>query len=150
MMATNVIGLMTMTTTFTKGMRVRKRGHVINISSISGHYTYAGGSVYCASKFAVDGYTTAIRQDLVSTPIKVTAISPGSVNTEFAKVRFDGDEYRVAKTYDDLVPLSAEDVADQVMYAATRPPHVQIGEIIVWPTNQAPGMIARVGPTLGA
>jgi serine 3-dehydrogenase len=86
MIKTNVIGLFAMTTTFSKGMVQRSKGHIINIGSISGHYTYSGGSTYCATKFAVDGYTTAVQQDMVGTPIRVSKVSPGMVETEFSKV----------------------------------------------------------------
>lgn len=149
MVNTNVLGLMAMTTTVTKVMKERQSGHVINIGSVSGHYTYAGGSVYAATKFAVDGYTQAVRQDLVSTPLRVTLISPGMVETEFSEVRFKGDKSKAEKVYSGISALTSQDVADQVLYAATRPGHVQIAEIVVWPTNQVQGKTARMGPSLG-
>lgn len=146
MVQTNVIGLMAMTSTFTAPMRKRGYGHVINIGSVTGHYTYAGGSVYAGTKFAVNAYTQALQQDLVGTPVRVTQIAPGAVNTEFSSVRFKGDQSKADAVYKGFEPLSGDDVADSVIYAATRPLHVQIGEIIIWPTNQAPGAIARDAP----
>jgi 3-hydroxy acid dehydrogenase/malonic semialdehyde reductase len=154
MMTTNVTALIIATTLFTKGMKARGRGHVINVGSIAGHYAYGGGSGYCASKSAVTAFTSAARHDLVGTPIRVTCISPGFAETEFSLVRFEASENAADKAksvYDNLVPMVAADIADQIVYAATRPAHVQIQDIIAWPTNQAgPTNIARVGPSLGA
>ena len=154
MMTTNVTALIIATTLFTKGMKARGRGHVINVGSIAGHYAYGGGSGYCASKSAVTAFTSAARHDLVGTPIRVTCISPGFAETEFSLVRFEASDDAASKAksvYDNLVPMVADDIADQIIYAATRPAHVQIQDIIAWPTNQAgPTNIARVGPSLGA
>ena len=154
MMTTNVTALIIATTLFTKGMKQRGRGHVINVGSIAGHYAYGGGSGYCASKSAVTAFTSAARHDLVGTPIRVTCISPGFAETEFSLVRFEASDDAASKAksvYDNLVPMVADDIADQIVYAATRPAHVQIQDIIAWPTNQAgPTNIARVGPSLGA
>mmetsp|Transcript_3242 Transcript_3242/g.4489 ORF Transcript_3242/g.4489 Transcript_3242/m.4489 type:complete len:282 (+) Transcript_3242:88-933(+) len=149
-MKTNVTSLIVATSVFSKGMLQRGRGHIINIGSIAGHEAYAGGSVYCATKHAVTAFTTAARHDLVGTPIRVTCISPGFAETEFSIVRFNNDLQKAASVYANLVPLNANDIADQIIYAATRPAHVQIADIISWPTNQASATsIARVGPTLG-
>ena len=147
---TNVTGLMTVTTALAKGMRARGKGHIIAIGSVSGHHAYAGGSAYCASKFAVDGYMRAVRADLVGTPVRVSVVSPGFVGgTEFSAVRFRGDHARANAVHRDLVPLRPADVADAVLYVATRPRHVAIGEVTMWPTNQAAGVVARVGASLG-
>ncbi|KAJ1446371.1 hypothetical protein M885DRAFT_546785 [Pelagophyceae sp. CCMP2097] len=151
MLQTNVSSLIVATALFSRGMVRRGRGHVINVGSIAGHEAYAGGSVYCATKHAVTAFTAASRHDLVGTPVRVTCISPGFAQTEFALVRFGNDAAAAAATYADLVALSAHDIADQICYAATRPGHVQIADIICWPTNQAgPTNIARVGKSLGA
>ena len=152
MMTTNVTALIIATTLFTKGMKARGRGHVINVGSIAGHYAYGGGSGYCASKSAVTAFTSAARHDLVGTPIRVTCISPGFAETEFSLVRFEASDDAASKAksvYDNLVPMVADDIADQIIYAATRPAHVQIQDI-AWPTNQgrsyehrARGAVAR-------
>lgn len=150
MISTNLTSLIIATSTFTKGMIERGRGHLINVSSVSGHEVYAGGSVYCATKHAVTAFTNAARHDFVGTPVRCTSISPGFAETEFSLVRFN-DADKAKAVYTDLVPLSANDIADQIVYAATRPAHVQIADIICWPTNQAgPTNIARVGSSLGA
>lgn len=108
------------------------------------------GSVYSATKHGVTAFTTAARHDLVGTPIRVTCISPGFSETEFSLVRYNQDAVKAASVYADLVSLNADDIADQIVYAATRPAHVQIADIICWPTNQAgPTNIARVGALLG-
>ncbi|CAJ1433749.1 unnamed protein product [Effrenium voratum] len=127
MLATNVQAVMLLTTAFGPGMRDRGKGHILNISSVAGHEAYVGGSAYCATKYAVNAFTIAARHDLAGTPIRVTAISPGMVETEFSKVRF-GDDGKAAKVYENIVPLVAEDIADQIIYATTRP---RMGGIIV-------------------
>jgi 3-hydroxy acid dehydrogenase/malonic semialdehyde reductase len=115
----------------------RGRGHVVNIASIAGIQTYPRGSVYCATKAAVRVLSEGLRQDLLGSPIRVTTISPGLVETEFAQVRFRGDRERAAQTYRGLTPLAPDDVADAVFYSLTRPPHVNVNEIVLLPTDQA-------------
>eukprot|EP00397_Hematodinium_sp_SG-2012_P036506 GEMP01039413.1.p1 GENE.GEMP01039413.1~~GEMP01039413.1.p1 ORF type:complete len:284 (+),score=56.24 GEMP01039413.1:51-854(+) len=151
-MNTNVIALMHLVKLFTPQMKERGFGHIVNISSVAAHDCYEGGSVYCASKSAVNAFTIAARMDLADTPIRVTAISPGLLKSEFSEVRFKGDMEKAKAPYQGIVPLHPEDVADQVIYACTRPRHVQIADIISYPTNQghAKYVIHRVGEDLGA
>ncbi len=137
MIDTNVKGLLYVSRTIIPGMVERKKGTIINIGSIAGHEVYPAGNVYCATKHAVDAITKGIRMDLVDTPIRVCTIDPGLVETEFSEVRFHGDKERARKTYQNMTPLKPEDIADAVFYAATRPPHVQIAELIIMPTAQA-------------
>jgi 3-hydroxy acid dehydrogenase/malonic semialdehyde reductase len=141
MIDTNVKGLLHMTRCVVPGMIERDRGHVINIGSIAGHELYPGGNVYCATKFAVDAITKGLRMDLVDTPIRVSTVDPGLVETEFSVVRFEGDVDRAKRVYEGIEVLTGNDVADAVVYCATRPPHVQINEIILTPTNQASALV---------
>ncbi len=137
MFDTNVKGVMNMIRAVVPVMVSKKQGHVINVSSIAGHEAYAGGSVYCASKHAVDALTKSLRMELVSTPLRVTAISPGLVETEFSLVRYRGDVKKAEAVYQGLEALVALDIAEAVLFAASRPPHVQIADMIVFATQQA-------------
>ncbi|EIE21163.1 NAD(P)-binding protein, partial [Coccomyxa subellipsoidea C-169] len=145
MLDTNCKSLVVLTQQVAEGMVKRNWGHIINVSSIAAHEHYAGGSVYCGTKAFVSAFTNATRHDLVGTNVRVTAISPGAVQTEFSNVRFKGNDQAADSVYAGIVPLTADDIADQIVYAATRPSHVQIGEIICYATYQAsPTNIARV------
>jgi serine 3-dehydrogenase len=137
MIDTNVKGLMYMTRAILPGMVERNSGHVINIGSIAGHQTYPMGNMYCASKFAVTGLSRSLKMDLLGTSVRVTSVDPGLVETEFSQVRFHGDTERGAKTYAGMTPLRPEDIAEIVVFCATRPAHVNIGELLVTPTDQA-------------
>lgn len=137
MIDTNIKGLLYMTRAITPGMVKRKRGHIINIGSIAGKDTYLEGNVYCATKFAVDSLTNATRIDLLEHDIKVTQICPGAVETEFSLVRYKGDAERAKKVYQGYHALRPRDVAETIFFAATRPPHVSINDLIVTPATQA-------------
>ena len=137
MIDTNVKGLLYVTRAVLPGMIERGRGHVINIGSIAGHEVYPAGNVYCATKFAVRALTQGLRLDLNGTPIRVTEVSPGMVETEFSLVRFHGDAERAAKVYKGLTPLGPDDIAEAVVWCATRPLHVNVSEVVVMPVAQA-------------
>lgn len=137
MIDTNVKGLLYVSRTIIPGMVARAQGTIINIGSIAGQEVYPGGNVYCASKFAVDALTRGLRMDLVDTPLRVCTVDPGLVETEFSNVRFRGDVQRAKKTYQNMVPLTPDDVADAVLFCATRPPHVQLAQMLLLPTSQA-------------
>lgn len=137
MIDTNLKGLLYVTRAVLPGMVQRRRGHVINIGSIAGHQVYPGGNVYCATKFAVNGLTQGLRIDTLGTGVRVSTVDPGMVETEFSVVRYHGDETRAAKTYTGVTPLTGADVAEAVVFCATRPPHVNINEVIIMPTDQA-------------
>jgi len=137
MLNTNVAAVMAFASTFVPGMVERNAGHVVNLSSIAAHEAYPGGSVYCATKHAVDAFTVSMRHDLVGTQVRVTAISPGAVRTEFTLVRLGGDASKEDDFYKGFAPLTAADIADQVLYVTTRPDHVQVGDLISYATNQA-------------
>ena len=137
MIDTNIKGLLYVTRAVVPGMVERARGHVINLGSIAGHMAYANGGVYCATKAAERFLSDGLRIDLNGTPVRVTSIDPGMVETDFSKVRFRGDEQRAAKTYQNVDPLLPEDVADAITWAATRPEHVSIQTVVLTPTAQA-------------
>ncbi|WP_186757704.1 SDR family NAD(P)-dependent oxidoreductase [Echinicola salinicaeni] len=137
MMDINVKGLLYVSRQIMPLMRTRKSGHIINIGSIAAKEVYPNGNVYCASKHAVDAITKGMRLDLTKHGIKVTGIHPGLVETEFSLVRFKGDEDEAKKVYDGFVPLKAEDIADIVTFAVTRPKHVVMTDITVLAGDQA-------------
>ena len=137
MMDINVKGLLYVSKAIMPIMVARKQGHIINIGSIAGKEVYANGNVYCASKHAVDALSKGMLIDLNPFGIKVTAIHPGLVETEFSLVRFKGDEERANKMYQGYQPLSPEDVADVILYTATLPAHVNISDLVLLPTAQA-------------
>lgn len=137
MIDTNIKGLLYITKLVSNLMIQNKKGHIINIGSIAGKEVYANGNVYCATKHAVDALNKAMRIDLLPHHIKVTAINPGMVETEFSVVRFDGDAERAKKVYEGMKPLSPDDIAETVFWVANRPPHVNINDVIIMPTVQA-------------
>jgi len=144
MIDTNVKGLLYVTKEIVQGMIERNSGHIINIGSVAGHYVYPKGAVYCATKYAVNALTNGLRMDLFGKKIRVSTIDPGAVETNFSLIRFKGDSSSAAAVYEGMDPLSPEDVADAVLYCATRPPHVNISEVIIMPTDQAAAtMVAR-------
>lgn len=144
MIDTNVKGLLYVSRAVIPGMVERQRGTIINIGSIAGHDVYPGGNVYCATKHAVDAITRGLRMDLVDTPIRVCTVDPGLVETEFSVVRFRGDAERAAKVYDNIKALEPGDVAEAVLFCATRPAHVQLAQLLILPTVQAsPTMVHR-------
>lgn len=141
MLDTNVKGLLYVTRAVSPGMTERKKGHIINIGSIAGKEVYPNGNVYCASKHAVDALTKGMRIDLLPHNVKVTQICPGAVETEFSVVRFHGDQRRADTIYEGYKSLIAADIAECILFAVTRPPHVNINDMIVMPTAQASGAI---------
>lgn len=143
MMDINVKGLLYITREVLPGMVERTAGHVINIGSIAGKEVYPNGNVYSASKFAVDALTRGMRIDLNAAGIKVTAIHPGMVETEFSLVRFKGDETRASNVYKGMKPLVADDIADLVLFVVTRPAHVVIADLLVLPTAQASATMVK-------
>ena len=136
MIDTNIKGLLYITRNISPGMVKRQKGHIINIGSIAGKEAYEKGNVYNATKFAVDGLTQGMRIDLVDHGIKVTSIDPGAVETEFSLVRFNWDSEKADQVYDGFTPLYAEDIAEAILFAVTRPPHVNIDDMLIMPTAQ--------------
>ncbi len=136
MIDTNIKGLLYVTRAVVPGMVQRGSGHVINLGSVAGHMTYANGAVYCASKAAEKSISEGLKLDLMGTPVRVTSVDAGMVETEFSVVRFRGDEERAARIYENITPLQAEDVADAVVWAATRPAHVNIHTVLMTTIDQ--------------
>jgi NADP-dependent 3-hydroxy acid dehydrogenase YdfG len=137
MIDTNVKGLLYVTRTVVPGMVERGRGHVINLGSVAGEMTYPNGAVYCASKAAERSINDGLREDVLGTPIRVTSVDPGMVETDFSLVRFHGDSERAAKVYKGVKPLVAEDIADVIVWAAGRPEHVNIARVVLTCVQQA-------------
>ena len=133
----NVLGLMFVTRAFLPKLEASGNGHIVNVGSIAGFETYPGGAGYTSAKHAVRAITQTLRLELLGKPIRVTEIDPGLVETEFSIVRFDGDTERAAKVYEGMTPLTADDIADCITWAVTRPKHVNIDEMVVRPVAQA-------------
>ncbi|KAH9951339.1 NAD-P-binding protein [Amylocystis lapponica] len=145
MFNTNVLGLISITQLLVRQFKTRNSGHIINLGSVAGREPYVGGSIYCATKHAVRAFSGSLMREVVNTPIRVTEIQPGMVETEFSIVRFRGDKAAADKVYDGLQPLTAEDIAEEIVWAAARPAHVNIAELFVMPVNQAAPTIAYRG-----
>ncbi|MBL7896408.1 MAG: SDR family oxidoreductase [Bacteroidia bacterium] len=137
MIDTNIKGLLFVTKCVSKLMIERKKGHIINVGSIAGKEAYANGNVYCGTKHAVDALNKGMRIDLLPHNIKVSAVNPGMVETEFSIVRFDGDESRAKKVYEGFEPLRPEDIAETIFWISNRPAHVNINDVIIMPAAQA-------------
>lgn len=137
MIDTNVKGLLYVSKAIIPLMVKRKKGHIVNIGSIAGKEVYPKGNVYCATKHAVDALTKGMRIDLLPHKIKVSSVCPGAVNTEFSKVRFDGDEARAETVYEGYEPLLAEDIAEAIYFVVSRPSRVNINDLLIMPTAQA-------------
>lgn len=137
MIDTNIKGLLYVSRAVIPGMVKRNKGHIINIGSIAGHQVYPKGNVYCATKSAVYALTHGMKQDLLGTGVRVSSIDPGLVETEFSLVRFHGDTERAAGVYANITPLTGRDIAEIAVFCATRPPHVNILDTIVFPTVQS-------------
>lgn len=143
MMDINVKGLLYVSKAIIPGMVQRKKGHIVNISSIAGLEVYMRGNVYCASKHAVDALTKGMRLDLNEHGIKVTSIDPGLVETEFSEVRFKGDKEKARKVYENYTPLTPKDVAETIEFVLNRPAHVMIGDLLILPTDQASSTVVN-------
>jgi len=137
MIDTNVKGLLYVSRTVLPGMVERGAGHVVNVGSVAGHQTYAGGAVYSATKYAVRAITDALRYDILGKGIRVSNVEPGLAETEFSEVRFKGDRERAKTVYEGLTALRAEDVAEAVIWCVTRPAHVNVQSVLIMPTDQA-------------
>ena len=144
MIDVNIKGVLNTLKVFVKKMIEANRGHIINVGSTSGHGTYQGGGVYCATKYALRALTDTLRMELIATPIRVSLISPGMAKTEFSLVRFSGNEEKAESVYEGIEPLKAIDIAEAITFIASRPAHVNIADLILYPKQQAsPTMIHR-------
>jgi 3-hydroxy acid dehydrogenase / malonic semialdehyde reductase len=141
MIDTNVKGLLYVSRSVVPGMVERNSGHIVNLGSTAGELTYPNGAVYCATKAAEKSINDGLRQDLLGTPLRVTSIDPGMVETDFSLVRFHGDEARAAKVYQGITPLTPDDVADAIVWAASRPAHVNIAHVLMTTIHQANSMM---------
>jgi len=141
MIDTNVKGLLYVTRSVVPGMVVRGHGHVVNLGSTAGEIAYPNGAVYCGSKAAVRLINDGLREDLLGTPVRVTSVEPGMVETDFSLVRFRGDAEKAAKVYKGVTPLSPEDVADTIVWAVKRPAHVNIARVVLTPVHQANSLL---------
>ena len=139
----NVKGLLYVSKAVLPLMLAHKKGHIINIGSIAGKEVYPNGNVYCASKFAVDALSKAMRLDLVQEGIKVSEVNPGMVETEFSEVRFKGDKDRAASVYEGFQPLQAQDIAELIGFMVTRPAHVNWAEVLILPAAQASATVVK-------
>jgi NADP-dependent 3-hydroxy acid dehydrogenase YdfG len=146
MIDTNIKGLLYVTRAVVPGMVVRGRGHVVNLGSTAGEFTYPSGAVYCASKAAERAINDGLRQDLLGTPVRVTSVDPGMVETDFSLVRFRGDAERAAKVYKGVTPLTPEDVADAILWAVSRPAHVNIARVSLTSVDQANSLLFHRKP----
>ncbi|GAA5909204.1 hypothetical protein JCM5296_000817 [Sporobolomyces johnsonii] len=145
MFNTNVLGLITLTQLMVNEFKKQNSGHIINLGSIAGKEAYAGGSIYCATKHAVSAFNNSLLRELVSTPIRVSQICPGMVETSFSVTRFRGDKDKADKVYEGLQPLVAKDIAEEIVWAASRPDHVNIADVLVFPKAQASATINHRG-----
>jgi NADP-dependent 3-hydroxy acid dehydrogenase YdfG len=141
MIDTNVKGLLYVTRAVVPGMVERGRGHVVNLGSVAGEITYPNGAVYCASKAAERAINDGLREDVLGTPIRVTSVDPGMVETDFSLVRFHGDADRAAKVYKGVKPLTAEDIAEVIVWTVKRPDHVNIARVVLTPVQQANALL---------
>jgi len=137
MIDTNIKGMLYVARAVVPGMVVRRRGHIVNLGSMAGEMVYPNGAVYCATKAAARTINDGLRQDLLGTPVRVTSIDPGLVETDFSVVRFHGDQKKAAKVYRGMTPLTGEDIADAILWAVTRPKHVNIARVSLTSVNQA-------------
>ncbi|KHD89289.1 MAG: short-chain dehydrogenase [Bdellovibrio sp. ArHS] len=143
MIDTNIKGLLYVTRGIVEYMVRRNAGHIVNLGSVAGRWTYPGGGVYCATKFAVRALSEGLRMDLLGSKVRVTNIEPGMVHTEFSFVRFE-DQTKADKVYEGMTPLSAQDIAETIAWCVARPAHVNIQELVIYPTDQAHvGQVAR-------
>ncbi len=146
MIDANIKGVMYCTRLIMPGMIARNRGHIINMGSVAGHYAYQNGTVYCATKAAVKSMTEALKQDLLGTPVRITSVDPGLVETEFSVVRFNGDAERASKVYEGVKPMSGDDIAEMIVFAATRPEHININFMVIMSVYQSlPTTVHRTG-----
>jgi NADP-dependent 3-hydroxy acid dehydrogenase YdfG len=141
MIDTNVKGLLYVTRAVVPGMVERGSGHILNLGSTAGEITYPGGAVYCATKAAERALNDGLRQDVLGTPIRVTTVDPGMVESEFSLVRFHGDTARAANVYKNIKPLTPADVAEVIVWAAARPAHVNIARVLMTPVQQANSLL---------